>query len=77
MKDGKKTRGSITCRKTEQTRLIRCLLYGFVDYFQEKNEIIRVLTSDQELEVRTASYEPEINQTQRAKLVSHMIISSY
>ena len=41
VKDGKKTRGSITCRKTEQTRLIRCLLYGFVDYFREKNEIIR------------------------------------
>ena len=32
MKTRKEKRGSITCLWTEQTRLIRCLLYGFVDY---------------------------------------------
>ena len=32
-----------------------------------------VLTSDQELEVRTATYGPEIDQSQHVKSVSHII----
>ena len=32
-----------------------------------------VLTGDQELEVRTAIYGPEIDRSQRAKSVSHII----
>ena len=57
----------------EQTRLIRCLLYGFVDYFGKRTKSFNVLTSDQELEVRTASYGPEIDQSEHAKSVSHII----
>ena len=34
-----------------------------------------VLTSDQELEVRTATYGPEIDQSQHVKSVSHIIIT--
>ena len=49
------------------TRLIRCLLYGFVDYFGFEKV-------DRELEVRTATYGPGIDQSQHAKSVSHIII---
>ena len=41
--------------RTEQTRLIRCLLYRFVDYPWKGTESFVVSTSDQELEVRTAT----------------------
>ena len=34
-----------------------------------------ILTSDQELKVRTATYGPEIDQSQHAKSVSHILIS--
>ena len=57
----------------DQTRLIRCLLYGFVDYFGKRTKSFNVLTSDQELEVRAASYGPEIDQSEHAKSVSHII----
>ena len=33
-----------------------------------------ILTSNQEQEVRTATYGPEIDQSQHAKSVSHIII---
>ena len=59
--------------QTEQMRLIRCLLYGFVDYNSGKRmKSFDVLTGDQELEVRMATYGPEINQSQHAKSVSHI-----
>ena len=45
-------------------RLIRCLLYGFVDYFSFEKV-------DRELGVRTATYGPGIDQSQHAKSVSH------
>ena len=48
--------------RTEQTRLIRCLLHGFVDYSGKRTKSFDVLTRDQELEVRTATYGPEIDQ---------------
>ena len=53
----------------DQTRLIRCLLYGFV----ARNEIIWLLTGDHELEVRRVSYRLEIDQSKEAKSVTHII----
>ena len=47
-------------------RLIRCLLHGFVDY-SNFEKVYR------ELEVRTATYGPGIDQSQYAKSVSHII----
>ena len=59
--------------RTEQTRLVRCLLYDFVDYSGKRTKSFDVLRSDQELEVRTATYGPEIDQSQRTKSASHII----
>ena len=59
--------------RTEQTRLIRCLLYGFIDYSGKRTKLFDVLTSDQGLKVRTATYGPEIDQSQHAKSISHII----
>ena len=42
--------------RTEQTRLIRCLLCGFVVYSGKGTKSFDVLTGDQEPEVRTATY---------------------
>ena len=58
---------------TEQTMLIRCLLYGFVDYSGKGTKSFDVLTGDRELKVRTATYQPGIGQSQHAKFVSHII----
>ena len=57
--------------QTEQTMLIRCLLYGFVDYSGKGTKSFDVLTGDRE--VRTATYQPGIGQSQHAKFVSHII----
>ena len=38
-------------QQTEQTRLRRCLLYGFGDYCGKGTKLFDVLTGDQELEV--------------------------
>ena len=54
-------------------RLIRCLLYGFVGSYGKRTKSFDVFTSDLELEVRTATYGVEIDQSQRAKSVSHII----
>ena len=59
-----KKRGSITSLRTEQARLIRCFLYGFVEYSGKGTNSFEVLT---ELEVRTATYGPEIDQLQHVK----------
>ena len=40
----------------EQTRLITCLLYGFVNYFGKGTKLFDILTGIQELEVCTATY---------------------
>ena len=53
---------------TDQTRTIRCLLYGFVDYYGKRTKSFDVLTSDQrdqEFDVGTATYGPD--QSRRAK----------
>ena len=59
--------------RTEQTRLTRCLLYGFVDYYRKGTKSFDVLAGNQELEVRTATNRPEIEQSRHAKSVSHII----
>ena len=43
--------------RTEETKLIRCLLYGFVAYSRKGTHSFDVFT---ELEVRPATYGPEI-----------------
>ena len=48
----KKKRDPLLAVLTEQTRLIRCLLYDFVDYSGKRTKLFDVLRSDQELEVR-------------------------
>ena len=65
--------GIFFLKMTKQTRLIRCLLYGLVDYSGKGTKSFDVLTGDQELEVCTATYAPEIDQSQHTKPVSHMI----
>ena len=55
-------------------RQIRCLSYGFVDYSGKRTKSFDILTSDQELEVRTATYGPEIDQSQCAKSVGHVLM---
>ena len=76
-KEGKKkTRIHKLDVRTEQTRLIRCLLYGFTDYSGKRTKSFYVVTCDQEPEVRTATYGPEIDQSQHAKSVSHTIKAS-
>ena len=59
--------------RTEQTRLIRSLLHGFVDNSGKRTKPFEVLVGDQELLVRTATYGPEIDQSQHVKSVSHKI----
>ena len=54
-------------------RLIRCLLYGFVDNSGRRRKSFEVLTGDQELEVSTATYRPEIEQSEHAKSVSNIV----
>ena len=55
-------------------KLIECFLYGFVDYSGTGKKSSDVLTGDQELRVRTAINGPEIDHSQHAKSVSHIII---
>ena len=54
-------------------RLIKCLLCGFVDYSGKRTQSFDVFSSDQELEVGTATDGPEIDQSQCTKSVSHII----
>ena len=54
-KEGKNEDPQLAAR-TEQTRLVRCLLYGFVDYSGKGTKSSDILAGDQELEVRTAGY---------------------
>ena len=69
-KQGRKKWGSITCP---------------TDWANEANKmfiiwlcwLFRFWNGDQELEVRTATYEPGIDQSQHAKSVSHIIMINY
>ena len=62
-----KTRGSITCRMDRANEANKMFLYGFVDYSGKRTKSCNVFTGDQELEIRTANYGPEIDQSQHAK----------
>ena len=65
-KQGRKKRGSITCRTDRANEANKmfiiwlCWLFGFWE-------------GDRELEVRTATYGPGIDQSQHGKSVSHLI----
>ena len=56
-------------------RQIRCLLYDFVNCPGKGTKTFEVLAGDRELEVRTATYGPEIDQSQHARSVSHITIT--
>ena len=45
-------------------------IFDFVDYSRKTIKSFDVLTGDQELQVRMASYEPEIDKSQHAKSVA-------
>ena len=47
------------------------------DSSEKRTKPFDVLTGDQELEVRTGTYGPEIDQSQQAKLVRHIINKEY
>ena len=49
-----------------------CIL-RFVDYCGKGTKLFDVLTGDQELEIHTATYRPEIDQSRHAKSVGHII----
>ena len=66
--------GQITCVRTEQTGLKRCLLCGFVDYFGKGTRLFYVLVGNRDQEIRMATYGPGINQSQHARSVDHIII---
>ena len=53
---------------------VNCEMHSWQDFRVRKGtKSFHVLTGDQELEVRTATCGPEIDQLQHAKPVSHMI----
>ena len=54
-----------------------CRIYISLDYSGKGTKSFDVLTGDQELEVRTATYGPEIDQSQRAKSVSRPCTKVY
>ena len=54
-------------------RLIRCLLYGFVNYYRKGTKLFDILTDDKELEVRKVAYGLEIDQSQHPKSVSRIM----
>ena len=59
----RRKRGSITCRTDRANEANKMLLYVFVNYFGKETKLFDVLTDDQELEVRTATYGPGIDQS--------------
>ena len=61
--------------RTEQMRLEKIFIIWLCssDYCGKGTKLFDVLTGDQELEVHKATYGPEINQSQRAKSVGHLI----
>ena len=65
-KQGRKKRGSITCRTDRANKANKMFIIWLCWLF-------RFWKGDQELEVRTATYGPGIDQSQHAKSVSHII----
>ena len=65
-KQGRKKRGSITCRTDRANEANKMFIIWLCWLF-------RFWKSDRELEARTATYGPGIDQSQHAKSVSHII----
>ena len=65
-KQGRKKRGSITCRTDRANEANKMFIIWLCWLF-------RVWIGDRELKVRTATYGPGIDQSQHAKSVSHII----
>ena len=65
-KQGRKKRGSITCRTDRANEANKMFIIWLCRLF-------RFWKGDRELEVRTATYGPGIDQSQHAKSVSHII----
>ena len=65
-KQGRKKRGSITCRTDRANKANKMFIIWLCRLF-------RFWKGDRELEVRTATYRPGIDQSQHAKSVSHII----
>ena len=65
-KQGRKKRGSITCRTDRANEANKMFIIWLCWLF-------RFWEGDRELEVRTATYGPGIDQSQHAKSVSHII----
>ena len=66
-KQGRKKRGSITCRTDRANEANKMFIIWLCWLF-------RFWKDDRELEVRTATHAPGIDQSQHAKSVSHIII---
>ena len=64
-----KKRGSITCRTDRANEANKM----FIIYSEKGTKSFDVLTGDQELEVCTATYRPNIDQSQQS--VSHIIVT--
>ena len=73
-KEGKK-RGSITCRADRENKANQKFILWLCWLFRDKNEIIWRFDkwSRASYKWSTATYGPEIDQSQRAKSVSHII----
>ena len=67
-KQGRKKRGSITCHTDRANEANKMFIIWFCWLF-------RFWKGDRELEVRTATYGPGIDQSQHAKSFSHIIIT--
>ena len=69
-KQGRKKQGSITCRTDRANEANKMFIIWLCWLF-------RFWKSDRELEVRTATYGPGIDQSQHAKSVSHIIKNNF
>ena len=68
-----KKRGSITCRADRANEATKMFIICMALFTILESSALSA--GDQELEVRTATYGPEIDQSQHAKSVSHIIIT--
>ena len=71
-KQGRKKRGSIICQTDQANEVNKVFIIWLCWLFRKGTGIFDVLTGDQELEVRTATYGPRIDQSQHARSVSHI-----
>ena len=69
-----KTSKKKTCRTDRANEVNKMFIIWLCLLFYKKNELFDALKGDQELEVRTATYGPEIVQSQHEKSVIHITI---